>query len=110
MYNHFTNNFEFLYPGPAETWVFTEEHPDSINDTAFFNPNPTFFDFPAVYHNGATVLAMADGHAEVHKWSGSLRTLPVKLPNGYLPVVSRPNDPDVHWMSCHAGRSSTNSY
>jgi hypothetical protein len=110
IYKHFTNNFEFFYPGPAETWVFTEEHPDSINDTAFFNPYPNFVDFPAVYHDAATVLAFADGHSELHRWTGALRTLPVKMPTGFLPTINRPNDPDTHWMSWHGGRTSTNSY
>jgi len=30
---------DLLIPGPARTWVYIEEHPDSINDDAFFPPN-----------------------------------------------------------------------
>jgi prepilin-type N-terminal cleavage/methylation domain-containing protein/prepilin-type processing-associated H-X9-DG protein len=57
-------------PRPAKTWLFLDEHPDSINDGYFIN-NPgasAWQDIPASYHNGACGFAFADGHAEIRKW------------------------------------------
>ncbi len=57
-------------PRPAKTWLFVDEHPDSINDGYFIN-NPTlnyWQDTAASYHNGACGFAFADGHAEIRKW------------------------------------------
>jgi prepilin-type N-terminal cleavage/methylation domain-containing protein/prepilin-type processing-associated H-X9-DG protein len=57
-------------PRPAKTWLFIDEHPDSINDGYFIN-NPELFqwqDVPACYHNGACGFSFADGHSEIKKW------------------------------------------
>lgn len=63
---------DFINQGPTDTWVFVDEHPDSMNDAGFFNPTgkTTPVDIPAAYHNGAGGFAMADGHSEIHKWVG----------------------------------------
>lgn len=57
-------------PRPFKTWLFIEEHPDSINDGYFIN-NPmasSWQDIPAGFHNGGTSLAFADLHCEMKKW------------------------------------------
>ena len=65
----------------SDTWVILDENPFSINDPAFCvamglpdaDGNATslqFVDIPASYHNGACGIAFADGHSEIHKWSG----------------------------------------
>jgi prepilin-type N-terminal cleavage/methylation domain-containing protein/prepilin-type processing-associated H-X9-DG protein len=57
-------------PRPAKTWLFIDEHPDSINDGYFIN-NPGvnhWQDIPACYHNGACGFSFADGHSEIKKW------------------------------------------
>ena len=63
-------------PRPAKTWLFVDEHPDSINDGFFVN-NPAataWGDIPASYHNGACGFSFADGHSEIKKWrSGTSR-------------------------------------
>src|SRR5882724_6521262 len=38
IYMHYKKYSQMLYPGPAGTWVFLDEHPDSMNDAGFFNP------------------------------------------------------------------------
>ena len=55
---------------PAKTWLFLDEHPDSINDGYFINnPNASAWqDIPASYHNGACGFSFADGHSEIRKW------------------------------------------
>ena len=57
-------------PRPAKTWLFIDEHPDSIND-GYFDNNPDdnrWDDIPACYHNGACGFSFADGHSEIKKW------------------------------------------
>jgi hypothetical protein len=90
--------------------VFVEERDDSINDGWFVinmsgdTPDtPASYvitDFPAVYHNGATMFAYTDGRAEPHKWSDSRTTPP---PSGGLALgVANPNNPDCRWLMDHA--------
>jgi len=68
IYKHVTKGSQLLFPGPAETWVFVDEHPDSMNDAGFFNPHQTqVVDTPAGYHNGACGFSFADGHAEFQR-------------------------------------------
>jgi len=58
---------------PATTWVFIDEHPDSINDALFRVIMQTgthqWTDWPANHHGKSGVLSFADGHAEVHRWT-----------------------------------------
>jgi prepilin-type N-terminal cleavage/methylation domain-containing protein/prepilin-type processing-associated H-X9-DG protein len=57
-------------PKPAKTWLFVDEHPDTINDGYFVN-NPAldfWQDIPASYHNGACGFSFADGHSEIRSW------------------------------------------
>jgi competence protein ComGC len=69
-----TNYFklsDIVTPPPVQLWVFTDEHPDSIND-AWFAADPSattaWGDLPGSYHDAGNVFAFADGHAEYHKW------------------------------------------
>ncbi len=113
IYRHIKRAGDFIYPAPAENWVYTDEQPDSINDAGLYNPDsPTAWtDVPATYHNGACGFSFADGHSEIHKWRASLST-PAARGVSYtdtdiaaiLPV--RANDPDLGWMVYHAGRIS----
>jgi prepilin-type processing-associated H-X9-DG protein len=73
---------------PTLTWVFMDEHPDSINDGLFGMHMPavaswprtasTWDDVPASYHNGACGLSFADGHAEIHRWLDNNTKAPIK--------------------------------
>jgi prepilin-type processing-associated H-X9-DG protein len=100
---------DLSYPTPAETFTFIEEHPDSINDTMFYGPQTStmWMDLPATLHNGGASFAFADGHSEVHKWTGSLtsnRAGAVTYSYSDTTTVG-PNDPDLGWISYHASRS-----
>lgn len=85
----------------AETWVFIDEHHNSINDAGFGHPGPPpgvnirWVDWPAVYHNGAGGLAFADGHSEIKKWRG------IKYPTTGLPPnnVTAAQRPDWDWLA-----------
>jgi prepilin-type N-terminal cleavage/methylation domain-containing protein/prepilin-type processing-associated H-X9-DG protein len=72
---------------PAKTWVFVDEHPDSVNDAACAVQMPginadavlkaksgTIIDCPASYHNGAAGYSFADGHAEIKRWLGNAQS------------------------------------
>jgi prepilin-type N-terminal cleavage/methylation domain-containing protein/prepilin-type processing-associated H-X9-DG protein len=64
---------------PTKTFVFVDEHPNSINDAAFATQctgadamsTARIIDIPANYHNGACGFSFADGHSEIHRWKGS---------------------------------------
>ena len=87
-------------PGAANTWVYMDEHPDSINDAGAFAPNTAnnIPDAPATYHNGAAGFSFADGHSEIHKWRGSamnaLRKISFVERNNYATATG---DPDLYW-------------
>ena len=69
-----------VVPGPANLWVFLDEHPDTINDGGFAVQmnSQTWVDMPANYHNGACGFAFADGHSEIHKWVNRNKIPPVR--------------------------------
>ena len=113
IYKHIKTTADFINPGPTETWVYLDEHPDSINDAGFFNPrSSSWIDQPATYHNAAAGFSFADGHSEIHKWHGSLaapRANRVKFSTA-IDAPARAGDVDIHWMSYHGGRTSDRSY
>ena len=85
------------------TWVFNDEHPDSIND-GFECPPTTegesnvWSDVPASYHNGACGFAFADGHSEIHHWMDASTMHPVVKNETWLPLtVSAPKN-DITWV------------
>ena len=90
---------------PSDTWVFVDEHPDSINDGFFctnMNPAPnlsaaTLPDCPASYHNGACGFAFADGHSEIHRWVDSRTRIPVKRVDNF-DAGNQSNNKDIQWL------------
>jgi prepilin-type N-terminal cleavage/methylation domain-containing protein/prepilin-type processing-associated H-X9-DG protein len=85
----------------AMTWVFIDEHHESINDAGFGHPGPTpspsrWVDYPGIYHNGAGGLAYADGHSEIRRWKG-LRYPGVGLPVNN--VTAGANRVDWDWLA-----------
>jgi len=59
------------FVAPASTYVFLDEHPDTINDGFYMNrwEEYKWGNLPASYHNGAGNLSFADGHVEGHRWT-----------------------------------------
>jgi prepilin-type N-terminal cleavage/methylation domain-containing protein/prepilin-type processing-associated H-X9-DG protein len=95
-------------PGPAESWVYLDEHPDSINDAAFFPPGAGgWADMPASYHGGAGGIAFADGHSEIKKWSGTT-VVPVHISDWNNGWASPANLKDVMWLRYRTPRLSAN--
>jgi len=87
---------------PANTWVFIDEHPDSINDALFrvIMQAGTYkwTDWPANNHGNSGALSFADGHAEVHKWTDpAIKDLPVKHINHSALNATSPYT-DIQWL------------
>jgi prepilin-type N-terminal cleavage/methylation domain-containing protein/prepilin-type processing-associated H-X9-DG protein len=113
IYAHPTKASHLIIPGPSQTWVYVDEHPDSINDAGCFPPNSNvnIVDVPANYHNGACGFAFADGHSEIKKWSGpTIKRLRVNAREGayQVNVATTPRDPDVYWYSYRSPRNNEN--
>lgn len=103
---------DFVHPGTADTWVFMDEQPDSLDDTQLYTDvEPStletgtgeFTEFPASYHNKSCGIAFADGHAECHKWLSYQTTIPVTYNAHELGVNQRVSittpDPDLTWLA-----------
>jgi prepilin-type N-terminal cleavage/methylation domain-containing protein/prepilin-type processing-associated H-X9-DG protein len=95
---------DFHTPGPSDVWVFSDEHPDSIDDALLYDANypvTTFTELPGSQHGGACGMAYADGHAEIHKWKGPV----ADRPNVTYTVVQRQtcsiSDPDMLFLAQH---------
>ncbi len=85
-YRTFLKDSDFATPGPAKTFVFIDEHPDSINDELLSMQMPAvaswpaaaaWSDVPASQHNGACGISFADGHVEIHQWRDANTKRPV---------------------------------
>jgi prepilin-type N-terminal cleavage/methylation domain-containing protein/prepilin-type processing-associated H-X9-DG protein len=100
----FLNDADFV--APSDTWVFVDEHPDSINDGFFcvnMNPAPNgsavLPDCPASYHNGACGFNFADGHAEIKKWTDRRTKPPVtRVDYNENWAGSQGTNPDIKWL------------
>ena len=99
-YVHVRKSSDMVNPGPADVWVYVDEHPDSMNDAGFFNPNTGWIDVPANYHNNAAGFAFADGHAEIHKWKDSMTRAKITT-SGLIAPTPVKNDRDIAWMRTH---------
>jgi len=112
IYAHPVRESDLLIPGPSLTWVYVDEHPDSINDAGCFPSmsDTEIPDAPANYHNGACGFAFADGHSEVHKWLAVIKrpkiTASTELPHLFAP----PRDPDLYWYSYRTPRRTEECY
>jgi prepilin-type N-terminal cleavage/methylation domain-containing protein/prepilin-type processing-associated H-X9-DG protein len=99
--------------GPANAFVFLDEHPDSINfgdlAVAMNDGAPRgsieIVDWPASSHNGAGGISFADGHAEIHMWRNADTKRPVI--GAYIntgpgrPLIS-PGNVDMIYLSQHS--------
>jgi prepilin-type N-terminal cleavage/methylation domain-containing protein/prepilin-type processing-associated H-X9-DG protein len=117
----YTKLSDLAQPGPANLFVFIDEHPDSINDGwmmfadegALDNGSPVgggsgdgyWFNLPASYHNGACSLSFADGHAETHAWVNKSMLKPITMTEYVFtgPEIFTPSTgPDYQYMLKHA--------
>jgi prepilin-type N-terminal cleavage/methylation domain-containing protein/prepilin-type processing-associated H-X9-DG protein len=85
------------------TWVFVDEHSDSINDGFMCIPTSdgdrtVWSDVPASYHNEAAGFGFADGHAEIHKWQSASTLHPVVNNASWLPLNAGADTRDIFWV------------
>ena len=93
----------FHVPGPSDVWVFSDEHPDSIDDALLYTssyPVTSFTELPGSQHGGACGLAFGDGHSEMHKWRGPIATRPVKF-TVQQQIACSITDPDMVYLALH---------
>jgi prepilin-type N-terminal cleavage/methylation domain-containing protein len=105
-YRYYTKMSAIQNPTPVNLWVFTDEHPDSINDGwLVVDPTATIRwsrDLPGSYHNHANSFTFADGHSELHKWLQPTTSAPVtQVMHGGYPG-GFPVDRDIQWMISHS--------
>jgi len=95
-YREFLKTTDLVWPGAANTWLFLDEHADSINDGFFgeYMSINIWNDVPASYYNGCCCLAFADGHGEIHKWMESTTRAPIRkstcLASGQTSTIDLP--------------------
>jgi prepilin-type N-terminal cleavage/methylation domain-containing protein/prepilin-type processing-associated H-X9-DG protein len=101
-YRVFLKETDLTDPGPAQTFVFIDEHEKSINDGWFvFDMTGArgLIDAPATRHDHAFTLSFADGHVETWKLKDA-RTINWQK----LPISNQPDNPD--WQRLRAAASS----
>ncbi|HYE30475.1 MAG TPA: hypothetical protein VEH27_03540 [Methylomirabilota bacterium] len=83
---------------PHQLFLLLDEHPDSINDSAFFvDPEaPRFVDYPAGYHQNGASLSFADGHVEHKIWQEAETVPPVRFQ--FTSVQARAPYLDYNWL------------
>ena len=96
---------DFHQPGPSDVWVFSDEHPDSIDDAIMYTSSyatTPFIELPGTQHGGACGMAYADGHSEVHKWKGQTLTTHQQVTFTTVQQVACPlTDPDMLFLAQH---------
>lgn len=86
---------------PVQTFLFIDEHPDSINDGYFLNTHNSgkWTDLPASYHDGGANLTFADGHAERKTWRFTSTKPPARPDAARLPFkVPSSETGDFDWL------------
>jgi prepilin-type N-terminal cleavage/methylation domain-containing protein len=105
-----TKSSQLRNPGPSDSWVLTDEHPDSIDDgilyisPLFISGLGVFTELPSSLHNGADGISFADGHAEIHKWLDSRTCPPViyKSTSGSSSLMMESSaNADLGWLAQH---------
>ena len=106
VYYAYNKSTDFIKPGAGNTWVFVDEHPDSMNDGYMITDmttKSTWEDLPASYHNGACGFSFGDGHAQIRKWVSGGTVQPVKFNsslNGSWAIGA--DKTDINWMQDHS--------
>ena len=96
---------DFITPGPSDSWVFIDEHPDAIDDNILYtNPSATsgtgsFTELPSSLHSGSVGISYADGRAEIHKWVDGNTLRGVKYSQSNAQRVNVTNSRDLQFLA-----------
>ncbi|PYJ86288.1 MAG: hypothetical protein DME22_05865 [Verrucomicrobia bacterium] len=104
-YRLYGKTSDIIAPSPTDALVFIDERSDSIDDGYFAIDMTTgggaqLVNLPASYHNGASGVTFADGHAEIHKWRDRRTQPPLK--KTFQKFIVTPNNVDLVWLQEHA--------
>ena len=94
---------------PSGTFVFIDEHPDSINDGYFLNRDDSYRwnDLPASWHRGGANLTFADGHSEFRHWRFASTRPPARPDAAQLPFAIPPAEQgDFDWLMAHTSEET----
>ncbi len=95
---------------PSQLFVFTEEHPQGIDDGGFgvcMSDRGHVVDLPANYHAGGSTFAFADGHVELRQWIDRATKPHVEYSPDCHDLSHTWNSPnDWEWLSIHASFST----
>jgi prepilin-type processing-associated H-X9-DG protein len=96
----------FTRTGPANTFVFMDESPLTINDGCFYASaaatpgNNYLIDYPSGNHNGAAAISFADGHGIIHKWQDRRTYSPQSGQRGTINNTKQtPDNPDCYYLA-----------
>ena len=101
---------DFTLPGPSDSYVFIDEHPDWLDDCTFYSdPTATtgtgqFAELPSSLHDGACGISYADGHAEVHRWVEPSTLIPVSRTSKSSLRPSVTNNRDMAFLAARTPR------
>jgi prepilin-type processing-associated H-X9-DG protein/prepilin-type N-terminal cleavage/methylation domain-containing protein len=89
---------QIVDPPPSRTWVFTDEHPLSIDDGVFLIVRGTgdwcyWASYRGDQHNNGANLSFADGHAEHYRWQCRRKFAP--YPFDYTPTINADDCADL---------------
>jgi prepilin-type N-terminal cleavage/methylation domain-containing protein len=91
------------FPGPSNSWLLMDEHPDSIDDGILYSSytytdgTGEFSELPGGQHNGACGIGMADGSSIMHKWQNTLTLHAVTYT--YLDNFQVSQNQDLAWIA-----------
>jgi prepilin-type N-terminal cleavage/methylation domain-containing protein len=92
-------------PSPTDVWVFSDEHPDSIDDAIMYTANyavTTFTELPGNQHGGACGMTFGDGHSLVYKWTGPVMSAHQSvLYTSSQQITCLTTDPDMLYLARH---------
>jgi prepilin-type N-terminal cleavage/methylation domain-containing protein/prepilin-type processing-associated H-X9-DG protein len=99
---------EMMAPGPAMTFVYIDENPNTIDDASFavqMADKTQFIELPSSFHNNSGAIGFADGHSEIHKWNGAICQQPY-YPNVWdtaplvrsIPAADTASQNDLIWL------------
>jgi prepilin-type N-terminal cleavage/methylation domain-containing protein/prepilin-type processing-associated H-X9-DG protein len=88
---------------PSSLFVFTDEHPDSLDFVSFWVENRKGLagnsgSCPGSLHTGAATLSFADGHVELHPWLDPRTKPPVTYSQRLTFDFTSSDNPDVRWL------------
>jgi prepilin-type N-terminal cleavage/methylation domain-containing protein len=100
-WKQYTNYHDINRPSPANAFMFCDEQMLTMNDGYLqmgLTTHGDYPDLPANYHGAVNCFSFADGHGEVHKWTGPTIG---KQPYGPQYTWNRSGNtknPDADWM------------